>query len=69
MAEQAVTLPNQKGKQTARPTLRWIFQMMQGIHLLKLAGVPDYVAGKSEFKENIIRLFGTSACTIYGIEG
>ena len=69
MAEQEVTLPNQKGKQTARPTLRWVFQMMQGIHILKLAGVPDSVAGISDLKEKIIRLLGTEACTIYGING
>ena len=27
------TLPNQKGKPTARPTLRWILQCFQSIHL------------------------------------
>jgi transposase len=69
MAEQEETLPNQKGKQTARPTLRWVFQMMQGIHILKLAGVPDCVAGKTELKDKIIRLFGAAACTVYGING
>jgi transposase len=47
MAEQEVTLPNQKGKETAQPTLRWVFQMMQGVHTLKLAGVPDYVVGNN----------------------
>jgi transposase len=67
MAEQEVTLPNQKGKETTQPTLRWVFQMMQGVHTLKLAGVPDYVAGRNELRNKIIRLFGATACTIYGI--
>jgi transposase len=34
MRKQAVTVPNQKRKETARPTLRWVFQLMQGIHTL-----------------------------------
>lgn len=69
MAEQEVTLPNQKGKETAQPTLRWVFQMMQGVHTLKLAGVPDHVAGKNELRNKNIRLFGATACIIYGING
>ena len=32
-------IPNQLGKLTNRPTLRWIFQCFQGIHLLVHQGV------------------------------
>jgi transposase len=67
MAEQEITLPNQKGKATARPTLRWVFQMMQGIHILKLTGMADSVAGKNETTAQIIRLFGEEACAIYDV--
>jgi transposase len=30
--EQEITLHNQTRKETGRPTLRWVFQLMQGAH-------------------------------------
>ena len=36
-------LKNQLGKLTNRPTLRWVFQCFQGIHLLILNGVEQVV--------------------------
>jgi transposase len=36
-------LKNQLGKLTDRPTLRWIFQCFQGIHLVVLSGVEQVV--------------------------
>lgn len=36
-------IPNQLGKLTARPTLRWIFQCFQGIHLLIHQGIQQVV--------------------------
>jgi transposase len=68
MKAQEITLPNQKGKQVARPTLRWVFQMMRGIHSLKSPGWADKVAGKTEVIKKIIRLFGAEACSIYDVE-
>jgi transposase len=37
------TLPNQKGKPTARPTLRWILQCFQAIHLVFIDGLPSCI--------------------------
>ena len=28
------TIPNQLGKPTARPTMKWIFQLFEGVHIL-----------------------------------
>lgn len=67
MKQLDVSLPDQKNKATKRPTLRWVFQMMQGIHTLKMLGVPSSVSGMDANKEKIVRLFGTCACQIYGI--
>lgn len=54
MAEQKETLPNQKNKQTSRPTLRWVFQMMQNINTLKMGGMTDYVSGRDAEKEKLL---------------
>lgn len=32
------TIPDQKGKATSRPTMRWVFQIFEGIHLLVESG-------------------------------
>ncbi|PCH94230.1 MAG: hypothetical protein COB83_12095, partial [Gammaproteobacteria bacterium] len=66
--KQEESLPSQKGKNTTRPTLRWVFQLMQDINILKMKDMPSYVSGIDETKEKIIRLFGQNACAIYGIE-
>jgi transposase len=34
LAETAQTIPDQVGKPTARPTMRWVFQCFEGIELL-----------------------------------
>ncbi len=68
MRKQEITVPNQKHKETARPTLRWVFQLMQGIHTFKLPGRESCVTGKTEVREKIIRLFGPVACSIYDVK-
>ena len=37
------TVPNQKGKPTSRPTLRWTFQCFQSVHLIIVNGVKAFV--------------------------
>jgi transposase len=37
------TLPNQKGKPTARPTLRWILQCFQSVHLVFVDGIKSRI--------------------------
>ena len=67
MKAQNIKLPNQKGKEVSKVTLRWVFKMMQGVHTLY---TPDktHVTGKNEVRERIIRLFGPTACKIYDIK-
>jgi transposase len=43
LREAKTGLKNQLGKLTLRPTLRWIFQCFQGIHLVVLSGVKQVV--------------------------
>jgi len=62
------TLPNQIRQPTSRPTLRWIFQCMEGIHrvLLNNDGQNTCVIdGVTEFRKKIIQLFGERVYLIY----
>jgi transposase len=62
------TMPNQIKKQVSNPTLRWAFQLLEGINKveLQIAGhAQDIVQGIKEVQELIIRLFGLTAVTMY----
>jgi len=39
LAQSQATIRHQTGKPTARPTLRWVFQLFQAVHLLIIDGV------------------------------
>jgi transposase len=67
---EAETLPNQIKQPTSTPTLRWIFQCMEGIHrvLLNTDGQNTCVIdGVTELRKKIIQLFGNRVCLIYQI--
>ena len=68
MQKRNISLPNQKSKATKTPTLRWIFQLMEGIHTLKMNGVSECVSHLDATQKEIIKLFGETACLIYGIK-
>ena len=67
------TLPNQLKKPIQNPTMRWIFQIMEGIGVVQfyknniLKPVKELVTNLNELRKKIIRLFGATACQIYGI--
>lgn len=66
------TLPNQLGKPIQNPTLRWIFQLMEGIAVVKFyeAGqgvTKEIISNLNPVRQKIIRLFGLRACEIYQI--
>jgi transposase len=65
------TLPNQLGKQVQNPTLRWIFQIMEGIGLVHFYDgsslVRTVITNIHAVRKKIICLFGETAAKIYGI--
>ena len=64
------TIPNQINKQTATPTLRWIFQLLDGINVVQInidGKVNKIVHGITELKRRIINYFGKTVQLIYGI--
>jgi transposase len=64
------TLPNQIDIPTAKPTLRWIFQTLEGIHRVTIAtdtGVRVLVQGLTDLRTKILQLLGPSVCQKYQI--
>ena len=70
LVRQNETVPNQIHQPTQRPTLRWVFQLLEGIHRVRVMGrghVHDLIEGLNEVKIKILRLFGEGVCRLYQI--
>ena len=64
LEEQGETVANQLGKPTQRPTLRWLFQTLRGIHWLVLDNCPQIINLTQE-RERLLRFFGATTCQYY----
>ena len=58
------TLPNQLGKGTQRPTLRWIFQCFMAIHLVTLNGVQQIV-NLTDQRRHVLQFLGAPCRKYY----
>ena len=70
LARQNETVPNQINQPTGRPTLRWVFQLLEGIHRVRVTvqgQVYDLVEGLNEVTIKVLRLFGEGVCRLYQI--
>jgi transposase len=70
LAHQKESLPNQINQLTQRPTLRWVFQLLEGIHRVRVSvqgQIHDLIEGLNEVQIKILRLFGQEVCQIYQI--
>ena len=67
------TLPNQKGKEITNPTMRWVFQLMEGINIVRFFELNkndptrEIITNINEIRLKIIPLFGKAACEMYGL--
>jgi transposase len=62
------SLPNQLGKPTKKPTMRWIFQLFEGIHLLihKLSsGIQERVLNMNKVRNQVLSVLGGKFEKIY----
>jgi transposase len=68
LARQSGTIPNQINHPTNRPTLRWVFQVLEGIERVRLmvdGQVRDLITGLNAVKIKLLRLFGEQVCHLY----
>jgi transposase len=64
------TVPNQSTPPTTSPTLRWVFQLLEGIHHVRgtvQGQVHDFIEGLNDVQLKILRLFGEHVCCLYQI--
>jgi transposase len=73
LKERETTLPNQLGKEVKNPTLRWVFQLMEGIGAVYFYETPnaapcrEVITNLNDLRKKIISLFGETAERLYGL--
>jgi transposase len=70
LATRQETVPNQIHHPTTSPTLRWVFQLLEGIHRVRMTlqgQVHDLIEGLNDVQIKILRLFGNEVCRLYQI--
>jgi hypothetical protein len=63
-------VPNHISPPTTAPTLRWVFQLWEGIHRIRMTvqgQAPDLIEGLNDVQVKILRLFGNEVCRLYQI--
>ncbi|MBF0361484.1 MAG: hypothetical protein HQK49_10750 [Oligoflexia bacterium] len=73
LEETKETVPNQLGKGTQRPTLKWIFQCFRSLAVVKIVDadnsvIKEFIANITELHKKVISLFGETAMHIYGFD-
>ena len=69
LAQQSQTFPDQKGKPTARPTARWVFQSFMDIHVLLVAPFTEVVPNLKAHHRALLALLGERYVTLYANSG
>jgi transposase len=70
LATHQETVPNQIKRPTTSPTLRWVFQLLEGIHRIRMTvqgQAHDLIEGLHDVQVKILRLFGNEVCRLYQI--
>jgi len=71
LKKQADTLPSQSGKLTDKPSMKWIYRLFHGVHVLKIkysGSINALILNVNDLLKKIIRAFGKVACRIYNVE-
>lgn len=65
-------IPDQKGKPTSTPTIRWVFQIFEGVDILSIwvngQQMDRQVLNLRPVHAQIVRLFGTQVCNCYFLD-
>ena len=70
VAQNQETVPNPIKQPTASPTLRWVFQLLEGIHRIRMTvqgQVHDFIEGLNDVQIKLLRLLGNEVCRLYQI--
>jgi len=64
------TLPTQSGRENQKPSMKWIYRLLHGVHVLHLElgdSLISKVINIDALRQRIIGYFGSLACSIYEV--
>jgi transposase len=64
LAEEGAGIRHQRGKPTQKPTLRWVFQLFQAVHLLNVDGI-EQISNLTEERTTILGFLGRGCRRYY----
>lgn len=64
LAEEGAGIRHQRGKPTQKPTLRWVFQLFQAVHLLNVDGI-EQISNLTEERRTILGFLGCGCRRYY----
>lgn len=67
LSEAKTGIPNQLGKLTDTPTMRWVFQCFQAVHLVRVAGCKQ-ISNLTPQRRKILQFLGASCGRYYLLE-
>jgi transposase len=62
------TVPNQIHLPTTAPTLRWVFQLLEGVHRVRVTAQGrghELIEGRNDVQIKVLRRFGEQVCWLY----
>jgi len=68
LTELSTSVPDQLGKPTKRPTMRWIFQIFEGVHVLihrTVEGIKEIILNLNPTRRHILQVLGPPFEKIY----
>lgn len=70
LAQNDETIPNQVNKPTKKPTMRWVFQLFEGVNLVSITvggATQNLIEGLNEVRQKIINLLGKNVLEMYSL--
>lgn len=68
LKELSTSIPNQLGKPTCSPTMRWVFQIFEGVHLLikrTQEGIQEIILNLNDVRRHILQVLGPPFQKLY----
>jgi len=59
------TIPDQMGRPDKRPTMRWVFQLFTGIHVLHIPDRASLILNLKSHHKNIVQILGATYQRLY----
>ena len=65
LQKENLSFPNQQGKLIQNPTMKWIFEYFEGIHVLYISNNQRFILNMDDYQKLILKLLGRNFQAVY----